>query len=58
MFSSMHSYSESNMERKVAQTEFDQKEYDTLAKAARKSGLSIKEALRQAALSGRQKHQG
>jgi len=46
----MHSYMESYMERKVAQTEFDPKEYDTLAKAARKSGLSIKEALRQAAL--------
>ena len=34
----------------MAQTEFDLKEYDTLAKAARKSGLSIKEALRHAAL--------
>ncbi len=40
----------SAMERKVAQTELEPEEYETLAAAARKSGLSIKEALRQAAL--------
>ena len=39
-----------NIERKVAQTDFDPKEYEVLVKTARKSGLSIKEALRQAAL--------
>ncbi|MBO0889023.1 hypothetical protein J2P12_08000 [Candidatus Bathyarchaeota archaeon] len=38
------------MERKVAQTELEPKEYETLAAAAQKSALSIKEALRQAAL--------
>ena len=38
------------MKRKVAQTELDPQEYETLLAAARKSGLSIKEALRQAAL--------
>ncbi len=38
------------MERKVAQTELDAQEYETLQVAAQKSGLSIKEALRQAAL--------
>jgi hypothetical protein len=38
------------MERKVAQTELEPQEYETLAAAAQKSGLSIKEALRQAAL--------
>ncbi len=38
------------MERKVAQTELGREEYETLVAAARKSGLSIKEALRQAAL--------
>ncbi len=38
------------MERKVAQTELDPQEYETLQTAAQKSGLSIKEALRQAAL--------
>jgi len=38
------------MERKVAQTELDAREYETLQAAAQKSGLSIKEALRQAAL--------
>lgn len=38
------------MERKVAQTELDSQEYDRLLAAAQKSGLSIKEALRQAAL--------
>src|SRR5207245_8931423 len=38
------------MERKVAQTELDPAEYETLVVAARKSGLTLKEALRQAAL--------
>ena len=38
------------MERKLAQTELDPEEYEALLVAARKSGLSIKEALRQAAL--------
>jgi Ribbon-helix-helix protein, copG family len=38
------------MGRKVAQTELDAQEYETLQAAAQKSGLSIKEALRQAAL--------
>jgi len=34
----------------VVQTELDPAEYETLAVAARKSGLTLKEALRQAAL--------
>ena len=38
------------MEHKVAQTELEPEEYEALLAAARKSGLSIKEALRQAAL--------
>ena len=38
------------MERKVAQTELDPVEYETLVVAARKSGLTLKEALRQAAI--------
>src|SRR2546430_15348765 len=38
------------MERKVAQTELEPAEYETLVVAARKSGLTLKEALRQAAL--------
>ncbi|HZD12372.1 MAG TPA: hypothetical protein VE177_02495, partial [Candidatus Binatus sp.] len=38
------------MERKIAQTELDPEEYDSLVRAARKTGLSIKEALRKAAL--------
>ncbi len=38
------------MERKVAQTELEPAEYETLVAAARKSGLSLKEALRQAAV--------
>jgi len=47
----MTSYMEfNNIERKVAETDFDPKEYEVLVKAARKSALSIKEALRQAAL--------
>ncbi len=40
---------ENPMERKIAQTELDPQEYSTLAEIARKKGLSIKEALRQAA---------
>src|SRR5256886_12713810 len=39
-----------SMERKVAQTELAPAEYETLVVAARKSGLTLKEALRQAAL--------
>jgi len=39
-----------NMERKVAQTELEPEEYQALLSAARKSGLSLKEALRRAAL--------
>ena len=38
------------MERKVAQTELDEDEYSTLAATARKKGLTIKEALREAAV--------
>ncbi len=38
-----------SMERKVAQTELEPNEYQTLAKTAEKKGLTIKEALRQAA---------
>ncbi len=38
------------MERKVAQTELNPGEYESLLTAARKNGISIKEALRQAAL--------
>jgi len=37
------------MERKVAQTELEPSEYQTLAKTAEKKGLTIKESLRQAA---------
>ena len=38
-----------DLERKVAQTELELEEYRTLAKTAEKKGLTIKEALRQAA---------
>lgn len=38
------------MERKVAQTELEPQEYERLLAAAQRSGLSIKDALRQAAL--------
>lgn len=38
------------MERKVAQTELEAGEYSTLAATARKKGLTIKEALREAAV--------
>jgi hypothetical protein len=37
------------MERKVAQTEFEPEEYSAFAKVAEKKGLSIKDALREAA---------
>jgi hypothetical protein len=46
------------MERKVAQTELDSEEYSALATAAKKSNLSIKEALRQAALQWVQEKSG
>ncbi|MBO0888564.1 hypothetical protein J2P12_05625 [Candidatus Bathyarchaeota archaeon] len=38
------------MGRKVAQTELDEDEYSALAAAARKKGLTIKLALREAAI--------
>ncbi len=38
------------MERKVAQTELDPAEYSALVSAAKKNKLTIKEALRKAAL--------
>ena len=38
------------MERKVAQTELAEDEYSTLAATARKKGMTIKEALREAAV--------
>ncbi len=38
------------MERKVAQTELEAEEYRALAKIAGKRGLTIKDALREAAL--------
>ena len=38
------------MERKVAQTELDPQEYSALAATAKKNKLTIKEALRKAAL--------
>ena len=46
------------MERKVAQTELDPKEYSALARTAKKNHLSIKEALRQAALEWVQEKSG
>jgi hypothetical protein len=46
------------MERKVAQTELDPKEYSALAATARKNHLSIKEALRRAALEWVQENSG
>ena len=46
------------MERKVAQTELEPSEYQTLAKTAEKKGLTIKEALRQAALQWVQEKSG
>ncbi len=38
------------MERKVAQTELEPEDYSRLASTARKKGLTIKEALREAAI--------
>lgn len=38
------------MDRKVAKTELEPQEYESLVTAAQKNGLSIKEALRQVAL--------
>ena len=38
------------MERKVAQTELDAEEYRALVKIAERKGLTIKDALREAAL--------
>jgi len=46
------------MERKVAQTELDPGEYQTLVKTAEKKGMTIKEALRQAALMWVQEESG
>lgn len=46
------------MERKVAQTELDSEEYSALAATAKKNRLSIKEALRQAALQWVQEKSG
>ena len=46
------------MERKVAQTELEPEEYSALAATAKKNRLSIKEALRQAALQWVQEKSG
>ncbi len=46
------------MERKVAQTELDANEYSALASTAKKNRLSIKEALREAALQWVQEKSG
>ena len=46
------------MERKVAQTELDPGEYQILVKTAEKKGMTIKEALRQAALMWVQEESG
>lgn len=46
------------MERKVAQTELDPDEYSLLAKIAEKRGLSIKDALREAAQRWTQEESG
>jgi len=46
------------MERKVAQTELDPGEYQTLVKTAEKKGMTIKEALRQAVLMWVQEESG
>jgi len=46
------------MERRVAQTELDSAEYSALAVTAKKNKLSIKEALRQAALQWVQEKSG
>ncbi len=47
-----------DMQRKVAQTELEPGEYRTFAKTAEKKGLTIKEALRQAALMWVQEESG
>ncbi len=46
------------MERKVAQTDLDQQEYSALAATAKKNKLTIKEALRKAALRWVQENSG
>ena len=46
------------MEHRVAQTELDSEEYSALATTAKKNNLSIKEALRQAALQWVQEKSG
>ncbi len=46
------------MERKVAQTELDSEEYSALAATAKKNKLTIKEALRKAALQWVQENSG
>ena len=46
------------MEHRVAQTELDAEEYSALAATAKKNKLSIKEALRQAALQWVQEKSG
>ncbi len=46
------------MERKVAQTELDPQEYSALAATAKKNKLTIKEALRKAALQWVQENSG
>ena len=46
------------MEHKVAQTEFDSAEYTRVAAVARKKGLTIKEALREAALRWAEEERG
>ena len=46
------------MERKVAQTELEPKEYSALSTTAKKNHLSIKEALRQAVLQWIQERSG
>ncbi len=49
---------EYEMERKVAQTELDPQEYSALAATAKKNKLTIKEALRRAALQWVQENSG
>ena len=46
------------IERKVAQTELEPEEYSALAATAKKNNLSIKQALRQAALQWVQERSG
>jgi len=47
-----------DMERRVAQTELDAEEYSALVATAKKNKLSLKEALRQAALQWVQEKSG